>query len=186
MAGRQRLSHLFKKNGKVSSYHVLLFSRGFNKMLTILVVCSGNSCRSVIGEAIFNHLGQGRIQAFSAGSKAKGKVNPQAIALLKRHGVSTLGLSSKSWNSLDNNQFDIIITVCDRAANEICPSYLSSAIQIHWTTTEPSHVKGGNGAILAALENTYQVFEQRISRMLALPLCEMSDTELVSKLSAIS
>lgn len=155
-------------------------------MLTILVVCSGNSCRSVIGEAIFNHLGKGRIQAFSAGSKAKGKVNPQAIALLKRHGVSTQGLSSKSWNSLNNNQFDIIITVCDRAASESCPSYLNSALHIHWATIEPSHVKGGSEAILAALEDTYQVFEQRISKMLALPLCAMTNEELESKLNAIS
>ena len=73
-------------------------------MLNILVICSGNSCRSVIGEALFNHFGQDQIQACSAGSKAKGRVNPRAIALLKRHGVSTDGLSSKSWDSLDTQQ----------------------------------------------------------------------------------
>ncbi|WP_428354903.1 hypothetical protein [Methyloprofundus sp.] len=82
-------------------------------MLKILVICTENSCRSVIGEAIFNYLGQGRIQSFSAGSKAKGSVNVRALSLLKRHGVCTEGISSKSWNSLSKLQFDIIITVCD-------------------------------------------------------------------------
>ncbi|RLA19514.1 MAG: arsenate reductase ArsC [Gammaproteobacteria bacterium] len=155
-------------------------------MIKILVICTGNSCRSVIGEALLNHFGNGWIQAFSAGSKAKGTINPQAIALLERHGVSTRGLSSKSWDSLSKQQFDIIITVCDRAASETCPSYLNSAVNIHWETIEPSHVKGGNEAMLAAFENTYQIFEQRISRMLALPLGELPAEELITRLNAIN
>ena len=155
-------------------------------MLKILVICTGNSCRSVIGEAIFNHLGQGRILAFSAGSKAKGKINTCALALLERHGVSTEGLSSKSWNSLSKQQFDIIITVCDRAASETCPNYLSSALRVHWDTIEPSHIKGGGDAVLTAFEDTYQVFRQRITKMLALPLTEMSNEELQTELNAIS
>lgn len=155
-------------------------------MLKVLVICSSNSCRSVIGEALLNHLGKGRIQAFSAGSKAKGMIKGQALDLLKRHGISTEGLSSKSWNSLNSLHFDIIITVCDKAANETCPSYLDSALKLHWATTEPSHVNGGHQAKLAALENTYQIFEQRISQMLALPLCKMPDKDLAHKLYAIN
>ena len=154
-------------------------------MLKILVICTGNSCRSVIGEALFNHFGQGRIQAFSAGSKAKGRVNIQAIALLERHGVNTQDLSSKSWESLDQQQFDIMISVCDRAAGETCPSYLSSALKVHWGTIEPSHVEGGDGAVLTAFEETYQIFKQRITKMLALPLGELSNADLQAELNAI-
>lgn len=155
-------------------------------MLSVLVICTSNSCRSVIGEALFNHLGKGRVQAYSAGSNPKGIVKSQAIELLEKHGVSTRDLSSKSWHSLNKQQFDIIITVCDKAANEVCPSYFDSALKIHWATTEPSHAQGGNQAVQAALENTYQIFEQRISRMLALPLNDLPVEALANQLRAIS
>lgn len=154
-------------------------------MLNILVICTGNSCRSIIGEAIFNHLGQGRIKTFSAGSKPKGRVNAEALDLLKRHGLNTEGLSSKSWHSLSKQTFDIIVTVCDNAANEICPAYLTSALRIHWTTIEPSHVMGRNKERLIAFENTYNTFEQRIIKMLALPLEKANNNELARELTAI-
>lgn len=154
-------------------------------MLNILVVCTGNSCRSIIGEAVFNHLGQGRIKAFSAGSKPKGRINIKALDLLERHGLNTHGLSSKSWDSLDRQHFNIVITVCDNAAQEICPSYLTAAIKVHWATIEPSHINGGNKEILTAFENTYKTFEQRITKMLALPLDKMNNNELKNKLNAI-
>lgn len=154
-------------------------------MINILVICTGNSCRSIIGEALFNHFGQGRIQAFSAGSKAKGRVNSQAIALLKRHGVDTEGLFSKSWDSLNTQRFDIMISVCDRAAGETCPSYLSSSLKVHWGIIELSHVKGGDAAVFTAFEETYQVFRQRITKILALPLHEISTEDLQAELNAI-
>jgi arsenate reductase len=85
-------------------------------MLNTLVICTGNSCRSIIGEALFNHLGKGRIKAFSAGSQPLGRLNVDAIALLQRHGIATEGLSSKSWVAFENQPIDIVITVCDNAA----------------------------------------------------------------------
>jgi len=155
-------------------------------MLNILVICTGNSCRSIIGEAVFNHLGQGRIKAFSAGSKPKGQINTGALSLLQRHGLNTQDLFSKSWNSLDKQAINIVITVCDNAAQEPCPVYLNSAIQIHWATTEPSHTKGGDNEILNAFENTYKIFEQRIAKMLSLPLDKMNSKELTRALNAIN
>jgi len=154
-------------------------------MLNILIVCTGNSCRSIIGEAVFNHLGQGRIKAFSAGSNPKGRVNTGALNLLQRHELNTRNLSSKSWDILENQPFNIVITVCDNAAQETCPVYLSSAVKIHWTTAEPSHTKGGDNEILNAFEQTYKIFEQRIATMLALPLDKMNRTELTRELNAI-
>ena len=95
-------------------------------MLNILVICTGNSCRSIISEALFNHLGNGRIKAFSAGSQPLGRLNAGAIALLQRHGIATEGFSSKSWEAFENQPIDIVITVCDNAAGETCPVYLRS------------------------------------------------------------
>ena len=155
-------------------------------MLNILVICTGNSCRSIIGEAIFNHLGQGRIKAFSAGSKPKGRVNAKALDLLTRHGLNTQDLFSKSWHNLDKQAFDIIITVCDNAAKETCPAYLTTAVKIHWATIEPSHVEGGDKEVLTAFEKTYITFEQRINKMLTLPLDQMNSKELISELAAIN
>ncbi len=154
-------------------------------MLNILIICTGNSCRSIIGEAVFNHLGQGRIRAFSAGSKPKGQINTGALTLLERHGLNTRDLCSKSWNSLDRQPFNIVITVCDNAAQETCPAYLSSALKIHWPTEEPSHTQGGGNEMLTAFENTYKIFEQRITKMLALPLDRMNSNELAKELNAI-
>ena len=89
-------------------------------MLRILVICTGNSCRSIISEALFNHLGKGRIKAFSAGSQPLGQLNAGAVAVLQRHGIATEGLSSKSWEAFENKPIDIVITVCDNAAAN-CP-----------------------------------------------------------------
>ncbi|NOQ64905.1 MAG: arsenate reductase ArsC [Methyloprofundus sp.] len=153
-------------------------------MLNILVICTGNSCRSIIGEAVFNHLGQGRISAYSAGSHPKGRINPEALDLLQRHDINTTGLTSKSWDSLSTHAFNIVITVCDRAQQESCPSYLSKAIKIHWPTLEPSHVAGGDKERHAAFEATYKIFAQRIEHLLALSL-DPINPETLSALSAI-
>ena len=154
-------------------------------MLKILVICTGNSCRSIIGEALLNHLGQDRIKAFSAGSHPKGRLNAGAVALLQRHAIATEGLSSQSWDSLDDQPFDIVITVCDSAAGETCPVYLRPIPKAHWGTFDPGHVKGSEEEVLAAFENTYKTFTQRITKMLALPLEEKSPEELIPELNAI-
>jgi len=154
-------------------------------MLNILVLCTGNSCRSVIGEALFNHLGKGRIQAFSAGSQPLGRLNASAIALLHRHGLSIEGFYSKSWDVFEDKPIDLVITVCDSAAGEVCPAYFRAIPKAHWSTVDPSHIKGTEEEVLAAFEAAYRTFEQRINDMLALPFETLPPEELVPKLNAI-
>jgi arsenate reductase len=154
-------------------------------MLNVLVICTGNSCRSIIGEALFNHLGKGRIKAFSAGSQPLGRLNAGAIALLQRHEISTEGFSSQSWEAFENQPIDIVITVCDNAAGEICPVYLNPAPKAHWGLSDPGHVKGTDEEVKAAFEATYRAVERRINKMLALPLEDMSSEALVTELNAI-
>ena len=154
-------------------------------MLNILVICTGNSCRSIIGEALFNHLGQDRVKAFSAGSQPLGRLNAGAVALLQRHGISTEGFSSKSWEAFENHAIDIAITVCDNAAGEICPLYLRPVPKAHWGLSDPGHVKGADEEVKAAFEATYRAMERRINLMLALPLEDMSSEALATELNAI-
>lgn len=147
-------------------------------MLNVLVLCTGNSCRSVLGEALFNHLGKGRIQAYSAGSHPLGRINTNALATLARHGLPTEGYKSQSWDEFVDHRIDIAITVCDNAAGEVCPVYLNSAIRAHWGLPDPAHVEGTEAEVIAAFENTYSALEKRIKEMLALPLEDLTDNEL--------
>ncbi|MCK9397538.1 MAG: arsenate reductase ArsC [Methylobacter sp.] len=154
-------------------------------MLKVLILCTGNSCRSVLGEALVNHLGGGRFQAFSAGSHPTGKVNANALATLKRHGIPTEGFSSQSWDEFDGLGIDIAITVCDSAAGEVCPVYLNSAIRAHWGLPDPAHVVGSQDVIDAAFEETYAALEKRVQQLLALPVETMSRPELTAALNKI-
>lgn len=154
-------------------------------MLNVLVICTGNSCRSLISEVLINHLGKGRLQAYSAGSKPLGRLNAGAVALLERHGHSTEGYYSKSWDSLEDKAIDIAITVCDSAAGETCPAYLKPVTRAHWSTVDPGHIEGSEQEKLQAFEKTYDLFEQRINKMLSLPLETMSSEELTRELNAI-
>ena len=154
-------------------------------MINVLVLCTGNSCRSVLGEALFNHLGQDRIKAYSAGSHPLGKINAGALATLKRHGLPTEGYKSQSWNEFAEQPLDIVITVCDNAAEETCPIYLTKAIRAHWGLSDPGHVNGTEQEKIAAFEQTLQILEQRINKMLALPLENMPEQELTEKLNEI-
>lgn len=154
-------------------------------MLNVLVLCTGNSCRSVLGEALFNHLGKGKIQAYSAGSFPVGKVNDNALATLKRHGLSTEGYRSQSWDEFAQTPIDIAITVCDNAAGEVCPAYLNTAVRAHWGLPDPAHVTGTEAEIQAAFEKTYAALETRIKKMLSLPLEDLTDQELKILLNQI-
>lgn len=153
--------------------------------LNILVLCTGNSCRSVLGEALINHLSAGRFRAYSAGSQPVGKVNPNALATLARHGLPTEGYTSKSWNDLGDTRIDILISVCDSAAGETCPVYLGSAIRGHWGLPDPAHVSGSPEAIEAAFDATYAALEKRIQALLALPVETLSRAELTEALNRI-
>lgn len=155
-------------------------------MLNIFVICTGNSCRSVMGEALFNHLGEGRLKAFSAGSHPIGRINTGALATLKRHNLPTEGYQSQSWDNFTDQPMDIVITVCDNAAGETCPAYLNDSVRVHWGLTDPGHVKGTDEEIIAAFEETFSIIEQRVKSMLTLPLETMSPDELAVNLNTIA
>jgi len=156
-----------------------------NRPLNILVLCTGNSCRSVLGEALLNHLGQGRFKAYSAGSHPVGKINENALATLAHHGLPTEGYVSKSWDVFDGEPIDIMISVCDSAAGEACPAYLGKAVRGHWGLADPAHVQGTMAEVEAAFEATYAALENRIHKLLALPVESMSRQELSEALNKI-
>lgn len=153
--------------------------------LNVLVLCTGNSCRSILGEALLNHLGKGRLQAYSAGSHPLGRVNPNALATLARHGLPTEGYRSQSWEEFEDAGIDIMISVCDSAAGEACPVYLGKAVRGHWGLPDPAHVQGAPETIEAAFEATYAALEKRIHRLLALPVESLSRTQLSEALDRI-
>ncbi|MGY6215795.1 arsenate reductase ArsC [Methylolobus aquaticus] len=153
--------------------------------LNILVLCTGNSCRSVLGEALINHLSAGRFRAYSAGSHPVGRINTNALATLARHGLPTEGYTSKSWDDLGDTPIDIMISVCDSAAGETCPAYLGTAVRGHWGLPDPAHVTGSPDVVEAAFEETYAALEKRIGQLLALPVETMSRTDLAAALNRI-
>ncbi len=152
--------------------------------LKVLILCTGNSCRSIIGEALFNHLGQGRITAFSAGSKPTGQVHPKSLALLQAKGISTAGFRSKSWDEFAQTPIDVVITVCDSAAGEACPVFFGAPVKAHWGIPDPAHATGTETEIMAALESAYKTLEARIKAFLRLPT-DISKDELSKHLRSI-
>jgi arsenate reductase len=137
----------------------------------ILFLCTGNSCRSILAEAVLNGLARGRLHAESAGSHPRGAVHPRALALLRQEGFSIAGLASKSWDDLDRIP-DIVITVCARAAGEACPAYLGPALRAHWGMDDPADVLGTEAEIEAAFVTTYRILRQRIEALLELPVAQ--------------
>jgi arsenate reductase (thioredoxin) len=140
--------------------------------MNVLFLCTGNSCRSLIGEATFNHLAPEGWHALSAGSKPLGRLNSRAVALLEQEGISTEGYYSKSWNDLPLTP-DIVISVCGNAANETCPAYLGPVLRSHWGVEDPAHVTGTDAEINAAFMTAYRILRHRIEQFLALPLAEL-------------
>jgi protein-tyrosine-phosphatase len=140
--------------------------------MNILFLCTGNSCRSILAEAVFNHLAPPGWRAMSAGSNPAGFVHPRSLALLQREGISTEGYRSKSWEGLPETP-DMVITVCASAAGETCPAYLGSAVRAHWGVDDPAKASGTEAAIEAAFEQAYRVLRRRIEALLALPLGEL-------------
>lgn len=146
------------------------------KTLNVLVLCTGNSARSILGEALFNHLGAGRIRAFSAGSQPSGKVNPVALETLEKHGIPLPEARSKSWDEFaapGAPQLDFIFTVCASAAGEACPVWPGHPATAHWGIPDPAHVEPMD-ARREAFELAYRQLRTRIEAFLALPLETMS------------
>jgi arsenate reductase len=138
-----------------------------------------------MGEALFNHLGKGRIKAYSAGSHPIGRINTGALATLKRHSLPTEGYKSQSWEAFEDQPMDIVITVCDNAAGESCPAYLTKAIRAHWGVSDPGHIEGTEEEKIAAFENTFHILEMRVNKMLALPLETLPSGKLTAELNTI-
>ena len=142
--------------------------------MNVLFLCTGNSCRSLMGEATFNHLAPEGWHAISAGSKPLGRLNSGALALLEREGISTEGYFSKSWNDLPVTP-DIVISVCGNAANEACPVYLGPVMRSHWGVEDPAHFEGSDEEIKDAFMTAYKILRHRIEQFLALPLTELKN-----------
>jgi len=137
--------------------------------MNVLFLCTGNSCRSILGEAIFNHLAPAGWKAMSAGSQPTGYVHPRSLALLAREGISSAGYHSKSWDHLPVTP-DIVITVCSSAAGETCPAYLGPVLRTHWGVEDPAKASGTDEEVDAAFMAAYRVLRARIETFLALPL----------------
>ncbi|MGN6121089.1 MAG: arsenate reductase ArsC [Rhodanobacter sp.] len=152
----------------------------------VLFICTGNSARSILSEATLNHLGAGRFAAFSAGSQPTGRVNPHAIEELQAHGIATEGLASKSWDRFTEAgapPLDIVITVCDNAANETCPVLFGDFVKGHWGLPDPAAARDADAA--AAFRRAYALIVRRITALLQLPVETMGRDELQEALDRI-
>jgi len=154
----------------------------------VLFLCSGNSARSIMAEAILNEVGRGRFKAFSAGSHARGQVSPFALEQLRRARLSTEGLYSKSWDEFAKvgaPRLDFVFTVCDHAAREACPVWPGQPITAHWGVPDPAAVEGDVEAIRRAFFVAYDVLFRRISLFTALKLDGLEGLALQKKLDDI-
>ena len=132
------------------------------KIIKVLVLCTGNSCRSVMAEALINDLRRGRYQAWSAGSHPTGYVHPKSIETLKRHGIDPGQPHSKSWNELGDQPFDLVITVCDQAAGESYPLFPGKPTKLHWSTPDPAKATGSDAEIKAAFDEAFCILRKRV------------------------
>ena len=154
--------------------------------MNVLFLCTGNSARSILAEAILNYDGAGRFAAFSAGSQPAGKVNPWALHTLASRGYPTEGYSSKSWHAFaEGPAFDLIFTVCDSAAAEACPVWPGQPIAAHWGIPDPAAAQGSDADKQAAFAIAFGRLKLRIDRMLALPIDSLSPEALRREWQAI-
>ena len=162
--------------------------------LNVLFLCTHNSARSVLAEATLTHIGQGRFRGFSAGSspRANQQPNPLALETLRRHGISTEGLASKSWDVFAASEttppphMDIIITVCDNAAGEVCPYWPGQPATAHWGYADPSAVPGTDDDRRRAFETTWNLIHQQLTQLVGLPLAQMNAQERLVALQAMA
>lgn len=159
-----------------------------HKTFNVLFLCTGNSARSIIAEAILNKIGRGKFRAYSAGSEPKGKVNPSTIQLLQGLGYDTSGFRSKSWGEFAKPgapPLDFVFTVCDNAAGETCPLWPGQPMTAHWGVPDPAEATGSEAEVAMAFKDAYRMLHQRIGIFSALPIQSLDKLSLQNKLHAI-
>jgi arsenate reductase (thioredoxin) len=159
-----------------------------DRLFSVLVLCTGNSARSILGEAILAELGAGRIIAYSAGSKPKGVPHPGALRCLARKGIDTTGFRSKSWDEFtgtDAPPIDLAITVCGNAAGEVCPIFTGAPLKAHWGLPDSADADGSEAEVDAAFEQTWRWLEMRVQALLDLPVETMERDVLRQRLAEI-
>jgi arsenate reductase len=159
-----------------------------DRPFNVLFLCTGNSARSIIAEAILNRVGAGKFRAYSAGSQPKGKVHPETLRLLQSLNHDTSGFRSKSWSEFAKPgapPLDFVFTVCDSAAAETCPVWPGQPMTAHWGVPDPAEAEGNAAEIAFAFKDTYRMLNQRIGILVALPLRSLDQLSLQTKLREI-
>jgi arsenate reductase len=159
-----------------------------DRVYNVLFLCTGNSARSVLAEAILNKIGAGKFKAYSAGSQPKGQVNPNTIRLLQRLGYDTTEFWSKSWEEFAKPtapDLDFVFTVCDDAAGEMCPVWPGQPMTAHWGIPDPAAATGTDAEITMAFTDAYRMLQRRIDAFAALPIKALDNLTLKNKLRDI-
>ncbi|MFC6340289.1 arsenate reductase ArsC [Pseudomonas sp. CCM 7891] len=154
--------------------------------MKVLFMCTANSCRSILSEALFNHLAPAGFHAISSGSFPKGQVLPRSLSTLEAAGISTEGLYSKGNEAFADSPPDIVITVCDKAAGEACPVYFGPALKAHWGLEDPSDIKDDEAHVEAAFQATLEIIETRCRAFFELPFATLGHAELKAELDRIA
>jgi arsenate reductase len=179
---------LRSRSGKAASGLLLRTGIMTDRPFNVLFLCTGNSARSIIAEAILNKIGQGKFRAYSAGSQPKGEVNPNTIMLLRSLDYDTSGFYSKSWSEFaapGAPQLDFVFTVCDNAAGEACPFWPGQPMTAHWGIPDPAEAQGSAAEIAMAFKDSYRMLERRIAIFAALPVRSLDQLSLLAKLKDI-
>ncbi len=158
------------------------------RRFNVLFLCTGNSARSIMAEAILSKLGAGKFRAFSAGSQPKGQVHPEATRLLQSLAFGTARLRSKSWNEFAKPgapELDFVFTVCANAAGETCPVWPGQPMTAHWGIPDPAAAKGSSAEVALAFKDTYRMLSQRIGVFAGLPIRSLDKMSLQAKLKEI-
>jgi arsenate reductase (thioredoxin) len=159
-----------------------------NQPYNVLFLCTGNSARSIMAEAILNKIGAGKFRAYSAGSQPKGRVHPETVQLLRSLGYDTSGFRSKSWSVFADPGaplLDFVFTVCDNAAGEVCPVWPGQPMTAHWGLPDPAEAKGNPAEVAFAFKDIYRMLNQRIGIFTSLPLRSLDQLSLQKKLREI-
>jgi protein-tyrosine-phosphatase len=158
------------------------------KVTNVLFLCTGNSARSIMAEALLNATGQGRLRAFSAGSHPRGEVHPLALDLLRRERLPTDGLRSKDWDEFaapGAPKLDVVITLCDQAAGEACPAWPGGPVSAHWGFPDPAAVEGSEAEKRRSFARVYREIANRLGILTGLPLSDLDRSSLTARLAEI-